>query len=56
MSPTAFVTSDTSVSVDDLMQVGNFEELDEVELKAYEDWSKTLFNPIIDGVDDSLVR
>ena len=59
ISPAAFVTSDRSISADDLMQVGNFQsttELNEVELKAYEDWYKTLFDPSIDGVDESLVR
>jgi len=59
ISPGALTTFSGSMSVDNLMQIGNFDstaELDTVEAKAYDDWRKTLFDPSVDGVDESLVR
>ena len=55
----AFVASNGSNPAEYLMEIGNIlstKSLDPGETKAYDDWYKTLFDPSIDGVDESLVR
>ncbi|KIM21048.1 hypothetical protein M408DRAFT_112008 [Serendipita vermifera MAFF 305830] len=59
LSLSIFTSPDGSNSANYLMQMGTAlspTSLDLTETKTYDEWYKTLFDPSIDGVDESLVR